>query len=267
LQDFLAAVVACDPRNRLPEGCNIPIFEAPLVGIADAHDALFDDLRKPGVVGPIHVLPDYWLPGARSVISYFVPFSGEIKTAYVKGRRLPPLEWVSGRLNGEIFNNVLRRALLRLLQKLGAKAVIPNLDIRYKAENWLPKWSERHVGFVAGLGTFGLHAGLLTVKGTAGRMGSVVTNLVLPPVQRPYTGPYEYCPWKTKKRCGACMKACPVGAVTPGGKDHRVCVTNTAKYIRPAYSAWGYHGCGHCQNNLPCSDRLPAEAATRRKSL
>ena len=28
-------------------------------------------------------------------------------------------------------------------------------------------------------------------------------------------------------------------------------------HIRPAFRQWGYHSCGHCQTNLPCSDRIP----------
>ena len=34
-------------------------------------------------------------------------------------------------------------------------------------------WSERHVAYVSGLGTFGLSGGLITAKGQAVRLGSV----------------------------------------------------------------------------------------------
>jgi ferredoxin len=190
----------------------------------------------------------------------FTPSSSALnKNAYKKGERLPPLEWVSGRLNGEVFINVLRRAILWLVEKQGDRAVIPNLDLRYWAEDWLPIWSERHVGFIAGVGTFGLHAGLLTEKGAAGRMGSVVSNLPLPVRPRAYEGVYDYCLWKSEGRCRACIKRCPVGAINRERKDHILCTTNGANYIHPAYLAWGYHACGHCQNNLPCSNGIPGK--------
>jgi epoxyqueuosine reductase QueG len=260
LSAFLAELVATDPRNALPEGENVPIWEAPMVGIASAADSLFATLKQPGVVGPIHEDPDYWLSGARSVVSFFLPFSQAVKKSYDKRSRLPSLEWVSGRQNGEVFVNVARRAMQRYLQKQGGRAVVPNLDLRYRAVEFLPMWSERHVAFIAGIGTFGLHSGLLTEKGAAGRIGSVVTDLPLAATPRPYAGPYEYCPWVTDGTCGACIARCPVGAVHAEGKDNQICVTNGRDHIRPAYAAWGYHSCGHCQNNLPCSDGLPPGA-------
>jgi epoxyqueuosine reductase QueG len=201
--------------------------------------------------------PNYWLPGARSVVSFFLPFSREVKKTYRKQSDLPSLEWVSGRLNGEVFVNVARRAVARYLEKHGGRAIVPNLDVRYRAVDFIPRWSERHVAFIAGVGTFGLHAGLLTEKGAAGRIGSVVTDLDLEPTARPYTEVYEYCRFVADGTCGACIARCPVGAIHAGGKDHGICVTNGRNTIRPAFEAWGYHSCGHCQNNLPCSNRIP----------
>jgi epoxyqueuosine reductase QueG len=262
LTAFLRDFILNDPRNRLPEYDHVPIFDPPLVGVASAGDPLFEKLAEPGVVGPIHTLPRYWLPEAASVVSYFLPFSKEIKRAYVPGLDLPPLEWVSGRLNGEMFNNVLRMALTILLEKAGGRAVAPCLRADYKAVNWLPMWSERHVAHVAGLGTFGLHAGLLTTLGAAGRIGSVVTDIPLRPLERPYESAFEYCPFFTGG-CGACLKRCPVGAIGPEGKDHAVCVSFEAERIRPAYKGFGYHSCGFCQNNLPCSDGLPGRPGDR----
>ncbi len=260
---YLGELVRTDPRNALPEGDNVPIWEAPVVGIAAADDPLFETLAEPHVVGPIHVKADHWLAGAKSVISFFAPFSRDIKKSYVKASALPSLEWVSGRLNGEVFINVMRRSLVRLLEGHGARAVAPNLDPHYKALNWLPMWSERHVAFIAGVGTFGLHAGLLTEKGAAGRIGSVVTDLELVPTRRPYNDIYEYCPWMADGTCGACIKRCPVGAIHAEGKNHRICVTNGDTNIRPEFKEWGYHSCGHCQTNLPCSDRIPKRKARR----
>lgn len=256
ISEFLAELVETDPRNALPEGENVPMWQAPVVGIAAADDALFETLKQPGVVGPVHESPDYWLPGARSVVSFFLPWSREVKKSYDKHSRLPSLEWVSGRLNGEVFVNLARRALAAYLRQQGGRAVVPNLQAHYKAVNHIPMWSERHAAFIAGVGTFGLHAGLLTTKGAAGRIGSVITDLELTPTPRPYTGVYDYCPFVTDGTCGACIPRCPVGAVHADGKDHQICLTNGANHIRPAYAEWGYHSCGHCQNNLPCSDGL-----------
>jgi epoxyqueuosine reductase QueG len=260
IERLLTELVTDDPRNALPEGDNVPIWEPPVVGIAAADDPLFDRLKEPGVVGPIHRDPDYWVPGAKAVVSFFLPFSKEIKRSYERRGSLPSLEWVSGRLNGEVFVNLARRAVAAYLQSLGGRAVVPNLDRRYTSDKWLPAWSERHVAHIAGVGTFGLHAGLLTRKGAAGRIGSVVTDLPIAPTPRPYTGVYDYCPWMTEGSCGVCISRCPVEAIHAEGKDHDICVTNSQTNIRPAFHEWGYHSCGHCQNNLPCSDGIPPRA-------
>jgi epoxyqueuosine reductase len=82
LSAFLADLVAINPRNVLPEGDNPPIWEAPVVGVAAASDPLFKTLKQPGVVGSIHVDPDNWLQGARSVVSFFLPFSRQVKKSY-----------------------------------------------------------------------------------------------------------------------------------------------------------------------------------------
>jgi epoxyqueuosine reductase QueG len=265
ITDFLSELIRTDPRNSLPEGDNIEIWEEPVLGVAAASDPLFETLKQSQVVGPIHATPDYWLPGAKSVVSFFLPFSKGVKKSYDRNAIVPSLEWVSGRLNGEVFVNVVRRALARYLERQGGRAIIPNLDFRYKTEYSLPNWSERHVAFVAGVGTFGHHCGLLTTKGAAGRIGSVVTDLEIVPTKRPYTEPYEYCLWHFDHSCGACMQRCPVGAISPEGKSHKICLTNGDTNIRPVYRDWGYHSCGHCQTHLPCSNGIPAKILRKRK--
>lgn len=81
------------------------------------------------------------------------------------------------------------------------------------------RWSERHAAYISGLGTFGLHKGLITERGTCGRFVSVLTDLPLTPTARPYTGLYDYC-----THCGACVRRCPVGAISQEtSKDHVAC--------------------------------------------
>ena len=141
---------------------------------------------------------------------------------------------------------------------------VEELQAHYKAVNMLPMWSERHVAFIAGIGTFGLQAGFLTAKGTAGRLGSVVTDLDLVPTKRPYAEVHEYCPWFADGSCGVCIGRCPVKAISENGKDHAICRTNGAGNIGPAYKEWGYHSCGHCSIHLPCTSRIPARIARLR---
>lgn len=68
------------PENRIgpeiaitPEFSGVRIFDEPIFGFADASDPMFESLRKPEAVGGCHMLPDEWLGGAKSVISFFCP--------------------------------------------------------------------------------------------------------------------------------------------------------------------------------------------------
>jgi epoxyqueuosine reductase QueG len=84
----------------------------------------------------------------------------------------------------------------------------------------------------------------------AGRFGSVLTDLELPPDTREYTAYDAYC-----TRCGACVRRCPVKAVSPEtGKDHALCAAFLDKTLaahKPRY------GCGKCQTRVPCENAVP----------
>jgi epoxyqueuosine reductase QueG len=108
----------------------------------------------------------------------------------------------------------------------GYSSLIPTLDERFWSNSDLPQheatftsnWSERHVAFICGLGTFGLSKGLITQKGIAGRVGSILTELFLSPDKKEYENIYEYC-----SMCGKCVKNCPVNAISEKGVNQKLC--------------------------------------------
>jgi len=251
-------LVKGDFRNALPEGDNPPIWDLPLVGVAAADDPVFARFQDPEVVGPQHRLPEEWLPGARSIVSVFLPFSERIAAAYRKDSRYSAIEFSSGKWNGSKFLNVVRRALVHFFEERGGSAVAPNIDPRYDSDGWLPFWSERHAAFAAGLGTFGLQQALITERGAFGRVLSVVTTLELPPTPRPYTEAYGYCLYAFDGSCRACVARCPTGAVDAAGKQVELCSNHGNS---DHFKAWGYGSCGHCSTFIPCSRGIPAKIA------
>ena len=253
--DHISQLVKTDFRNALPEGDNPPIWDFPLIGIASADDPLFERFQDPEVVGPGHRLPVEWLPGAKSIISVFLPFSKHITQNYSTRQRYSAIEFSSGKWNGSKFLNVVRRSLVRFAVGHGGNAVAPNIDPRYDSEGWKPFWSERHTAFAAGLGTFGLHQNFITKKGALGRLCSVITTLRLTPTERAYTDVYGYCLYAFDGSCHACIKRCPTGAITDTGKIPGKCETHGNK---DHFKQWGYGSCGHCSTLLPCSREIPA---------
>ncbi|MFZ4858290.1 MAG: hypothetical protein ACOYL3_18020 [Desulfuromonadaceae bacterium] len=253
---YLNNLVTTDFRNALPEGDNQPIWDLPLVGVASADDPLFARFQDPEVVGAQHRLPREWLPGAQSIVSVFLPFSEYIFKSYRKESRYSAIEFSSGKWNGSKFLNVIRRGLSRFFVERGGESNAPNIDPRYDSDGWLPFWSERHVAFAAGVGTFGLQQALITERGAYGRVCSVITTLKLTPTIRPYTEAYGYCLYAFDGSCTACADRCPTGAVNSSGKIVELCSKHGNS---EHFKEWGYGSCGHCSTFIPCSREIPAK--------
>lgn len=238
------------------------IFEAPIFGFCDASDEVFAILKEPEVIGRHFRYPSEWLSSSKTVISFFLPFTEEVKASNRIEKIWPSREWMVGRIEGQRLIRSLSHYLERSLVNAGFKTVVPSMDKKFFSITtpieelqeeplaFTSNWSERHIAYLAGLGTFGLSKGLITKKGTAGRFGSLVTELYLEPNERPYEIYNSYC-----TKCGACVKQCPVKAISlEKRKDHRRCsifLDKTAEKFKPRY------GCGKCQVNVPCESGIP----------
>lgn len=255
LEARLVEFVSTDPRNAMPAHNGMRIYDAPLVGFAAADDPLFFEFQKPGIVGERHLLPTDWLPGAKTVASVFLPFTEEVRRSN-RALGLPSEEWASARIDGEAFGNDARRFLIALLKEMGADAVAPGLDPRFSVVNRVSNWSERHVAYAAGLGTFSLSRTLITKKGAAGRLLSVVTTLCLSPTKREYDTYYAYCSYLARGKCGACIRRCPPGAITTQGKDHAICSYYLDNTVKPLFAP--RYGCAKCGVGTPCEKGIPA---------
>ena len=253
LETVLGAWLASSPLNGIGRmealsttpvsAAPLRIFDPPLLAVADAEDLLWARLKEAEVIGPGHRSPGEWLPGARSVVSYFLPYSPAVRQAN-RGQGLTATEWLYGRWEGEQCNVALARRLEQALRAAGARALAPMADARHQVAQGRSNWSERHAAFIAGLGTFSLSRSLITRRGSAGRLGSVVTDAFLAPTPRAYQGVTEYC-----SECGNCIPRCPPGAIGPSGKDNRLCkiyLDETLALYSPRY------GCGKCQTGVPC---------------
>ena len=236
----------------------VQIYDNFLIGIADASDSLWKDFKSPDIMGPNYSTPNEWLTGAKSVISYFLQFSNHISSSN-KSKGPPSQEWLYGRYDGEIFNNDLRELIVELIESAGGKAMAPALDKRFEVVNHLSNWSERHAAFIAGLGTFSLNHSLITNLGTAGRFGSVITDMEFEAITRPYQEYDEYC-----TKCGICIERCPVQAVTEDDMDKEGCslyLLGVLELNKPRY------GCGKCQTSVPCEHKNPKKVDQNRSEL
>ena len=245
-------------NNVLKKG--ICYYEPPLVGVARAEDPLFLKLKQENIVGKAHLSPSDWLPGAKSVIAYFLPYSREIRESNYRDGYVSD-EWLHARFHGEDFNNDMRHFLIERLESLGAQALAPVLEEDYHIDYTVygSNWSEKHVAFVAGLGTFGLNRALITKRGSCGRLGSVITSLKIDsPEHRKTSNIHEYCFWFRDGSCGDCIKRCPAEAINSKGMDKSRCReyllnSEQAREIKEKFN-YAYNACGKCLTNVPCED-------------
>ena len=249
ISSAISSFLAHSDCNRIPKLGGIRIYDDPILGVASGDDPLFLQLKESDAVGAFHHTPRECFAKAESVISYFLPFSRDIRISNRTGDATPSLGWLYGRIEGEAVNNDVRRVLANCLADSGGQTVIPPFESTFKIVERKSNWSERHVAFIAGLGTFSLSKSLITEKGCAGRFGSVLTNLPFQPTARKYRDVYEYC-----SMCMACAKRCPANAIDRAGKRHQPCadfLDTTMKRFAPRY------GCGKCQTNVPCEHGIP----------
>ena len=258
------------PGNRLPDGSG-PMFDEPLVGFAAHEDPLF--LRYREIIGPFHLTPAEILAGEvggrggeGSVICWVLPIVGAVRESNRDQMFYPSRRWSWVRHHGEAFNGLLRRHLADWLREQGYRAAIPQYSPLWKELGDTPvgaasTWSERHAAYAAGLGTFSLNDGLITEKGIAHRLGSVVTDLIIPPTLRTAPDHRHNCLfYRNSGACGVCVRRCPVEALSPDGHDKSICREHVYGTI-PVAVAVEYNvtatGCGLCQTGVPCEYRTP----------
>jgi epoxyqueuosine reductase QueG len=265
IRDFLdsddANYVSAE-KARKPEYEGIRFFDEPLVGYASAKDDYLSALADSADAGIDLMPPDQWIPAPDTIISFFLTFTGDIRSSN-KASGKPSDLWQQARVTGQECLIKLAKALAARLREEGHDAVAPigddRMDIRTNfdeigKEPFTSNWSERHIAHAAGLGTFSLSKGMITEKGMAGRFASVITSQHFEPTPRPYIDLYEYC-----IMCGACVRRCPGGAISKeSGKSHETC----ARYLRTVSSPDGaFYGCGKCQCGVPCETGRPGVRA------
>jgi len=241
----------------LHPGCiGMKIYDAPIFAFGSPDDVLYTKYKSPDIIGGHFLSPIEWMPSAKTIISFFLPYADKIKTANSENYLWPADEWLHGRYEGQILLKLLTEHLTESLMGAGFKSLAPSNDPRFKTGNaeqnikHTSNWSERHVAFACGLGTFGLSKGIITKKGMSGRLGSILTELDLPKDNRSYSNVYEYC-----NMCGICIDHCPAHAISfEEGKSSALCSDFLDK-VRKRHSP--RFGCGKCQVNVPCESEIP----------
>lgn len=239
---------------RLPEG-SVTGWREPLTGFAAADDPMFNQLRK--LVREEHIMPEDVVKGAKTVISYFIPFTRELAHTNSNGLSCSR-EWAAAYVETNRMIADLNAFLAGKLKEHGYEAASP--DWCFDREKLTSNWSQRHVAFIAGLGTFGINNMLITEEGCCGRYGSIVTSLELKPSQRQGS---ENCLYKKNGSCRACVRHCVYGALTDERFDREKCYGVCLENMKLYREVGKAEACGKCLTDVPCSYANPAAKGSR----
>ncbi len=270
IENAIVQFTKTDPANAFKEGQG-RYWDRPIVGFAAGNNPLFQEYKK--IIGKFHLTPQEIFtktygkrakPQDLSVISWILPASATVRQSNRKETRHPSKLWSHTRDFGEQFNVKLRNHVVSLLKKKGYRAVAPMnapffRRVRSPRVGWASVWSERHAAYACGLGTFSLSDGLITKKGKAIRVGSVITNLPLSPSSQPYPNHKANCLYYFNQSCQACAERCPAGAITTKGHNKDKCRDYLRRVLRPQKAEYGVKitGCGLCQTKVPCEAKIP----------
>jgi len=230
---------------------NKNIWREPIVSFANTNDGMFIELKE--IVSPTHLLPKDILEGAETVIAYFLPFDKSVINSNINGK-YSSKEWAKAYIetNELIYN--LNKFIKEKLEELNYKASNIPATHNFDEYSLISDWSHRHVGYIAGLGTFGLNNMLITEKGCCGRVGSIVTNLKIESTKR---NDIENCLYKNKGICKTCVNRCVNNALEVDSFDRDRCYEMLLDNDK-AHSDLGFADvCGKCCVDLPCSYRNP----------
>ena len=273
IEKIIRNFIKDSPDNSLKMKTGEPAWEDVLIGYSAGDDPIYRDYKEH--VGEFHFTPaeifnltypnDCAEDHELTVISWALIQREAVKRDNREQDFYPAERWVMARFPGEWFNEFLRDHVARELTRQNIKAVAPTRSPHWKFEMsekffMSSRWSERHAAYASGLGTFGICDGLITEKGKAHRVGSVVARIKLKPTARPYTDHHAYCLYYATGKCLVCAKRCPVNAISEKGHDKKTCMEHTAgtcgKYVKEKWDFDGY-GCGLCQTAVPCESGIP----------
>ncbi len=280
IEEEIKTFVHTSLLNHIPAMDNQTIYDAPLVQFADGNDPLFAEYKT--YVHPTHLTPREALakafnkspedvPARLSIISWVLPFTSKIREANRRHTLTPSRFWLNAYYYGKKFNNATREHVVKFLTEMGYLAVAPVLQPYFKMKltkekGYYSNWSERHIAYAAGLGTFSLSDGFITERGIAHRCGSAITNLALPVSPRTAESPFSNCLFYLNGKCKACIARCPATAITEKGHDKRKC----QEYIKVEFHhllkelTAEEESCGLCQTRVPCEFRNPTKKLNKK---
>jgi epoxyqueuosine reductase QueG len=224
------------------------LFREPLMAFSSADDSLYDELKQ--IIGEWHSHPKALLPDAKSVISYFVPFTKEVVRAPKKAAPASSLWGEAYLVLNEGFAHI-NEVICTFLQEQGFSAVTVPATHTFDPKDLKSLWSHRSAAAIANMGVFGANRMLITEKGSGGRFCTVITSA---PLRITDKIPKNPCRYIKDGGCGLCFKVCPIGALQRDQFDGFGCQAQTKQneeILAMEANLDGADVCGKCMSVCP----------------
>lgn len=247
-----------------------PLFRKPVMGVKQSDDHGFAALRE---TIPDHLLPfEIWenefgnQPEKLSVLSYALPFDLKTVAENAAVDDCPPMSWFEAKRKCIKAGNEIAKKLEIFFRERKIQSLRPEATKSFK---WIqaadgkkyPTWSQRHVGFVCGVGSFGLHGALITPMGSTHRLDSLLVDAEFDKYSETAQSPFADCLYLQKGTCGICVKRCPAGAIQLDNQRQiekcrkQAYKTNAPKAEKALGESIG--GCALCNTRVPCATKSP----------
>jgi len=248
-------------ENEVENADTVTRFRKPVTGFAEVKNDDFKHIRK--VVGEHHISPDDLLPGARSLVAFFLPFSKSVVNANLKNDYVAR-EWAVAYVETNKLIRQICESVVRALDKAGIEAAYEQPTYDFDKKKLAARWSHRSVAKLTGIGSFGLNRLLITDAGCTGRFGSLVIGTKLGSVPAEQK---ERCLYFYNGSCKLCIERCPVNAIKEDGQfDRRACYQYLQKSEQFFDDLPSTEVCGKCSVGLPCSFKSAVAANRNRKA-
>jgi epoxyqueuosine reductase len=290
IENSIKEYVRTSPLNRLTAFNNAPIVDEPVVAFANGDDQIFQDLKA--IIGEHHLTPreliEKYIASKRlrfnakanvdhiGVVSWALPIVRETRlleraSPFGGSPRYNHTRWIGIRLYESV-----EQFVASLLEVFRCNAVAPTqsrfFEIKQMSGDWISaNWSERHIAYACGLGTFGLNGLIITSRGCAVYLGSAVCDLALTPTPRS-ANHVANCPFYQDGSCGLCIERCTASAISKDGRSNSACLKNLRDEQAGKVISLGLDknlvgpapACGRCSTGLPCEDKIPPVASRQR---
>jgi epoxyqueuosine reductase QueG len=251
---------------------NTAIYDDLLIGFQKVDHPIFDKIAEiiPEHLKPLDFLPEFQMDNSvgkigLSVISFSFVFNQKTVEENSLQNDYPSFSWYKSTDLFTEFITTFRQFLKKYCDNEQIHYVVPNtIKDKYRII-WrdgikYSTWSERHIAYACGLGSFGLHGSLITDNGCAHRLMSVIIDKEFKYYNEPDQPWNKNCLSANNINCGKCINKCPVNSIRISGRSIINCLKHESiENKETSKRIFGYEmeACGLCMSGVPCSTKNP----------